>query len=218
VENQFSFRFPPDLRAFLQTALPRGERFPDWRHGNEAALREWFDMPLEGILFDVQYNQFWLDEWGRRPAALSEALRITREQVAAAPRLIPVFGHRMMPDEPTPRATRCSQFTRRTSSITEPIWPVIYGTSSTWQRASLRIDRSAISVFGTSTVSRRSVGAGAPPSSISAPWRIRRRRALEGSGGSSGNDAYLVLTSQVRSVKWRRWLGAQSCPLQGARD
>ena len=100
VENQFGFRFPPDLRAFLQTALPRGERFPDWRHGNEAELREWLEMPLEGILFDVQHNQFWLDEWGPRPGALSEALRITREQVAAAPRLIPVFAHRMMPDEP----------------------------------------------------------------------------------------------------------------------
>jgi len=100
VENQFGFRFPPDLRAFLQTALPRGERFPDWRHGNETELREWLDMPLEGILFDVQYNEFWLDDWGRRPADLSEALRITREQVAAAPRLIPIFAHRMMPDEP----------------------------------------------------------------------------------------------------------------------
>jgi hypothetical protein len=28
IEGQFAFRFPPDLREFLQTALPRGERFP----------------------------------------------------------------------------------------------------------------------------------------------------------------------------------------------
>ena len=37
-ESRFGIRFPPDLRAFLQTALPRGESFPDWRTGDEAAL------------------------------------------------------------------------------------------------------------------------------------------------------------------------------------
>ncbi len=29
VEKRFKFRFPPDLRAFLQTALPSGPQFPD---------------------------------------------------------------------------------------------------------------------------------------------------------------------------------------------
>lgn len=33
-ETRFGFRFPPDLREFLQTALPRGSRFPDWRSGD----------------------------------------------------------------------------------------------------------------------------------------------------------------------------------------
>ncbi len=40
-ETKFAFRFPPDLRAFLQTALPRGRRLPDWRSGDEAELRDW---------------------------------------------------------------------------------------------------------------------------------------------------------------------------------
>jgi hypothetical protein len=34
VEARFGFRFPEDLRAFLQTALPRGEGFPDWPRGS----------------------------------------------------------------------------------------------------------------------------------------------------------------------------------------
>src|SRR5829696_9043834 len=33
VEGRFGFQFPPDLREFLQTALPRGPQFPDWRSG-----------------------------------------------------------------------------------------------------------------------------------------------------------------------------------------
>lgn len=51
-------------------------------------------------MFDVEHNGFWLDEWGPRPSSLGQALQVANELVAAAPRLIPVFAHRMMPDEP----------------------------------------------------------------------------------------------------------------------
>jgi hypothetical protein len=98
-EARFGFRFPPDLRDFLQTALPRGG-FPDWRSGDEATLRDCLDRPRRGVLFDVQHNGFWLPEWGPRPSSLDDALRVADDLVAAAPRLIPVRGNRMMPDEP----------------------------------------------------------------------------------------------------------------------
>jgi len=100
VENHFGFRFPPDLREFLQTALPHGPHFPDWRSGAEAALRDWLDLPRQGILFDIGHNGFWLEEWGPRPGSLGKALRVARELVTAAPQLIPIYMHRMMPDEP----------------------------------------------------------------------------------------------------------------------
>jgi hypothetical protein len=100
LEGRFSFQFTPDLREFLQTALPRGPQFPDWRSGVEAELRDWLDQPRQGVLFDVEHNEFWLEEWGPRPGTPSEALRVADELVAAAPRLIPIYMHRMMPDEP----------------------------------------------------------------------------------------------------------------------
>jgi hypothetical protein len=99
-EQRFGFRFPPDLREFLQTGLPRGPQFPDWRAGDEAALREWLDLPRQGVLFDVKQNGFWLDEWGSRPATADAAMEVASALVQAAPRLIPVYSHRMMPDEP----------------------------------------------------------------------------------------------------------------------
>jgi hypothetical protein len=98
-ESRFGFRFPPDLRAFLQTALPQGRGFPDW-HGSEAALRDWLDEPRRGVLFDVRRNGFWHPDWGPRPADLDEAQRVAEGLIAQAPKLIPVFMHRMMPDEP----------------------------------------------------------------------------------------------------------------------
>lgn len=93
-------RFPPDLRQLLQTALPTGDRFPDWRSGKQSELHEWLDLPRTGILFDVEHNSFWLHEWGERPANLTDALDLASEQVRAAPTLIPMYAHRMMPDEP----------------------------------------------------------------------------------------------------------------------
>jgi hypothetical protein len=98
-EARFAFRFPPDLRAFLQTALPSGPRFPNWRSGEEESLRDWLDLPRRGILFDIEHG-FWLEEWGPRPDSLEEACRVATELVATAPKLIPIYGHRMMPDEP----------------------------------------------------------------------------------------------------------------------
>lgn len=100
VQERHSFLFPLDLREFLQTGLPQGEQFPDWRSGTESALREWLNVPRAGVLFDVEHNEFWLPEWGPRPGDLASALRFVGELISAAPKLIPVYGHRMMPDEP----------------------------------------------------------------------------------------------------------------------
>jgi hypothetical protein len=100
VESRFGFKFPPDLREFLQTALPRGHRFPDWRSGDEAMLRDWLDSPRQGVVFDVEYNKFWLEEWGPRPDSLVEAMRIASDLVEAAPKLIPIYSNGMLPDEP----------------------------------------------------------------------------------------------------------------------
>jgi len=99
-EGRFGFSFPPDLRAFLQTALPCGPQFPNWRSGDIDELREWMSLPKEGILFDVEENAFWPEEWGPRPATMASALALASDIVEAAPRLIPIYGHRMMPDEP----------------------------------------------------------------------------------------------------------------------
>ncbi len=100
IENRFGFRFPPDLDAFLQRGLPVGDRFPNWRHGSEDELWSILNLPVEGIVFDVQHNGFWLPEWGVRPNSLEDAEAVVRKLVAAAPTLIPVWAHRMIPDRP----------------------------------------------------------------------------------------------------------------------
>jgi hypothetical protein len=100
VEAAFGFRFPPDLRDFLRAGVPVGEGFPDWRREPHDSLRERLSVPVVGVLFDVEHNGFWLDEWGPRPASLAEAQAVARGLVAEAPVLIPVYQHRMIPDRP----------------------------------------------------------------------------------------------------------------------
>ena len=100
VEAEFSFRFPEDLHDFLQAGLPVGKGFPNWRHESADSIRERLANPLEGVLFDVEHNGFWLDEWGHRPDTLADAQSIVRRLVASAPTLIPIYMHRMMPDRP----------------------------------------------------------------------------------------------------------------------
>lgn len=99
-EQRFSFRFPPDLKEFLQIGLPIGSRFPNWRPATDDELRQRLAQPLHGILFDVEHNGFWLDEWGLRPADLAAAKAIVSDLVSAAPTLIPIYAHRMIPDRP----------------------------------------------------------------------------------------------------------------------
>lgn len=100
VESVIAAPLPDDLRAFLSTGLPLGGRFPDWREPGSDAIREQLNWPFEGIAFDIEQNGFWMDNWGARPSELAEALSIARKHVSAAPRLIPISGHRYLPAEP----------------------------------------------------------------------------------------------------------------------
>jgi hypothetical protein len=100
IERKYGFRFPPDLRRFLQTALPKGDGFPDWRAGVDGSLRSWMDGPKEGVLFDVEHNEVWMAEWGTRPDSAAEAKLVAAKFLDAAPKLVPVFLHRMIPASP----------------------------------------------------------------------------------------------------------------------
>lgn len=99
-EHQFGFEFPPDLRLLLQSFLPVGEDFPNWRSGPEKELQDWLDWPFRGMCFDIENNAFWLPEWGARPENLEEAFEVARKALVEAPKLIPVFSHRYIPDWP----------------------------------------------------------------------------------------------------------------------
>ncbi|WP_370332826.1 hypothetical protein [Mycolicibacterium hippocampi] len=97
VQAEFDFEFADDHRAFLSAGLPVGESWPDWRSGPRRTLGAVLQLPVDGVLFDVEWNDFWHHTWGRRPARMKDALRTARYRLARAPRMLPVFGHRFLP-------------------------------------------------------------------------------------------------------------------------
>ncbi len=101
VEEKFGFRFPPDLKAFLMFGLPTGNRWPNWRDVNDPYIPHMLIWPYEGMCFDIERSGLWPVSWGDRPASLTEAFEVAKRKVDEAPKLIPIYGHRYLPDRPS---------------------------------------------------------------------------------------------------------------------
>ena len=103
--------FPPDLAEFLMDCLPVGStnprrppelgpQFPDWRNNAAAAMRDWREFVLDGFIFDVEENDVWPEMWGAKPDDPRDARARVIEILDDAPRLIPIYAHRGVPNEP----------------------------------------------------------------------------------------------------------------------
>ena len=100
IEMRYGFRFPPDLREFLALGLPISQGWTDWREGSNSEIEKSFNWPLEGICFDIEKNNYWNGSWGPRPQTLQGCFEGAKNVVASAPKLIPICGHRYIPDFP----------------------------------------------------------------------------------------------------------------------
>lgn len=105
IELAFDVKFPPDYKLFLQTALPISENFVNWRQGlhSKAISDKIFSTlawPLDGLLFDIESNNFWVDTWGNMPNSYDEKVLIAKQHYTSYPRLIPIYSHRYIPSQP----------------------------------------------------------------------------------------------------------------------
>ncbi|MBB3606228.1 hypothetical protein FHT40_005917 [Mycolicibacterium sp. BK556] len=97
VEAEFGFEFADDHRSFLSSGLPVGASWPDWRDAPRRSLQQRLRMPAEGILFAVEWRDFWSADWGVRPARMKDALRSANYHLARVPQLVPVHSNRYLP-------------------------------------------------------------------------------------------------------------------------
>ena len=99
-EKSYGLTFPPDLRMLLNFALPIGKDWPNWREIHSPAIWKMLKWPYEGMCFDIEHNAFWPQKWGPRPVDLTECFTVAKQRLDTAPNLIPIFGHRYLPDRP----------------------------------------------------------------------------------------------------------------------
>ena len=96
-QERYGLVFPPDLIALLLDRRPIGGW--DWLT-DDAGIRLAMQHPLRGLLFDLEHSNLWWAEWGERPSSAQKRAEVLTSVVAAAPRLIPLMGHRFIPEAP----------------------------------------------------------------------------------------------------------------------
>lgn len=52
------------------------------------------------LLSSVERGQIWWPEWGKEPSSVRARKQILRDVVSRAPKLIPLIGHRYLPEQP----------------------------------------------------------------------------------------------------------------------
>ncbi len=102
IKHEFGVTFADDHRAFLAAGLPVGGTWPDWRGGGRKSLATRLQLPVDGILFAVEWRGFWDDGWGVRPARMRDALRSADYHLARVPRVVPVCSHHHLPAGSSP--------------------------------------------------------------------------------------------------------------------
>jgi len=97
IEEYHLFKFPPDYKELLLEKLPISGGFYNWRDYKSTVIKEAFEWPLVGIIFDIENNEFWADEWGEKPNTKEEREKIAKDKISNFPKLIPINGHRYIP-------------------------------------------------------------------------------------------------------------------------
>jgi hypothetical protein len=103
IEELYNIQFPPDLKEFLMFALPISNGFVNWKDKskeNIAKINDRLNWTLEGIIFDIEQNGFWMKEWGEKPSSLKDAMEVATMYYNKAPKLIPICSHRYISSTP----------------------------------------------------------------------------------------------------------------------
>lgn len=102
IEKIYKITFPQELKKFIKIKLPVSNGFYNWRDFTEAnieKIKNVINAPMEGLLFDIEYNDFWVENWGK---VVDDNIETQKqrflEKYYEAPKLIPIYSHRYMPD------------------------------------------------------------------------------------------------------------------------
>ena len=105
IENFYSIKFPISLRILYKSFLPEFYNWRDFSEENVEKIKNYLNAPIQGMLFDIQYNGFWKKCFGQKTDNINENKRIALDYLKNAnnenvPKLIPIYSHRFVPCYP----------------------------------------------------------------------------------------------------------------------
>jgi len=100
-EEFYDIEFPKDMKEMLMNFVPVSNRFYNWNdyfEENVSKIKYMLEWPYDGIIFDIENSNFWLEEFGERPENIEERIQIFKKYINQnrnqIPKLIPIFAHR----------------------------------------------------------------------------------------------------------------------------
>lgn len=99
-EKLYDISFPVELKRLYSVGLPISKSFCNWRdthQGNVQRIKDVLNVPIQGLVSDLETNDFWCDDWGEKPMDIRDAQSILLEHYNKSPQVIPVYAHRYMP-------------------------------------------------------------------------------------------------------------------------
>ena len=106
IENIYNFNFPYSLKIFLMENLPVSDGFYNWRdfsHENIFKINKIMNYFFEYIKNTpcdeyIPNSDYWPEKWGEMPKDLQKRQEIIIKEYQKAPKIIPIYSHRFMPD------------------------------------------------------------------------------------------------------------------------
>ena len=105
IENFYNIKFPKVLRILYKSFLPNFYNWRDFSENNVKKVKKYLNMPIEGILFDIENNNFWMDCLGEKTGNLQQDKAKAKNYLKNAkeeevPKLIPIYSHIFVPSFP----------------------------------------------------------------------------------------------------------------------
>lgn len=96
-EDFYGIEFPQDMKELLMNFVPISNNFYNWNDYSEeniTKIKKMLEWPFEGIIFDIENNDFWLEEFGEYPENKEDKIQMFENYRNQIPKLIPIFSHR----------------------------------------------------------------------------------------------------------------------------
>ena len=98
VEKIYQIVFPKDYKEILKEFVLDCNNWRDISEKNISYLKDKINAPIEGIIFDIENNGFWMNEFGNKPKNIQERVNIFLKYIEKnnIPKLIPILNNTYM--------------------------------------------------------------------------------------------------------------------------